>query len=769
MEEQQQPNVIHIDFRKWSSKLFSWWWLFAFSIVFCVLGCFIHLRYATEIYSATAMMLIKDVGNNKGLSEENILLSQSFTGGRKPLDNEVLILRSTPIMQKAVEKLGIEKTFYRQGRFKEQEYYKNAPIKLDTFSTTYGFANFYIQLVENGGFLLKKELDEEGGIFQKYGVPFSTEAGKFQISLDTAQLFVPGIYRINIVPSETAAFKHLGKLAIEFVGNAFSASGVNIKLRDPVPEKAKDIIEALIEAYNEAGIKDENRVLQNTMRFIDERLAVIERELNEVEGNIERFRRRNSIVTETAASSKGFALGEMRNTIQQISDFEVQKSLLASVEDFLVRERETFEFIPNNFAATNASLGDLVAAHNEMIGEREQLMKTASIENPVRQALETKLLDNRTLLVETLQGLQKDLDVPVQQLNRKMEQLERSMLSIPGMDQGLLEQRRLQKIQEQLYLGLLQKREETALSIAIATPQTRIIEPARFSGKPVQPKAARNYMTSVLIGLFFPILFISLYELIDTKIASEDTIKSLTSIPIFGRIGHNKSKKPIVVKSGDRSAVNEMFRQLRTNLNYLDLKNEKRIFAVTSYVPGEGKSFVALNLALSFALSDKKTILLELDLRKPRLKKYLDVPTNGKGVTNYLIGESKLEEVIQTYEGLDFISSGPIPPNPTELIASEQMQELLEKLKEQYDCIIIDNPPIGLVTDAMLLRKYINNILVVVRHKYTKRFMLRNVEELNKNGDLPNAGIILNDIKYGTAGYYGYGGYRYGYGQGYYE
>jgi len=774
MKESKQQDFIQIDFQRWLSKLLAWWWLFLIMPVITVAGGYLYLRYTTYEYATKATVLFKDAGQSGVLSEEGILLGQGLTGGGKSMDNEMQILKSLPLMEDVVKRLNLDISYYRQGKFKEEEYYENTPVRVDTFSLigggNYGIS-FFIQTLDNNRFVWKRTEEEEGEIYY-YDIGFNNDLGYFKISVPKSDFFSPGTYRINIAPTENIAQRYSSNLRIERVGDVFSSSILDLKLQSPTPKKAEDIINTLIEVYNNEEIEDENTILRNTLKFIDDRIDILTKELSVIEGGLERFKSRNTIMTESAASSRGFAIGELRAALQQQSDYEVQRSILSSLENFLTLERSIFELIPANLTTETPTLSAMIERHNNMVLERNRLMTFATEENPSRKQLERELLANRALIVETIQNLNKDLEIPIQQVQRKIAQLENSMTSVPSMERNLIEQTRMQSIKENLFLLLLQKREETALSEAVAAASTRIIDMARSTKLPVYPKKKLIYVASFLIGLLIPLVIISIRALFNTKIESEDDVKLLTSIPIYGRIAENKGNERLVVKAGRRSAVNEMFRELRTNLNYLDINQEKKIFSVTSYVPGEGKTFVAINLAITLALTNKKVVIVELDLRKPRFQTYIGLENNDKGVTNYLIGKSSLEEIKRTFtenENLTIISSGPIPPNPSELILSEQMESLVQQLHEQYDYVIFDNPPIGLVSDALLLRKYINNLLIVTRHRYTRKVMIRNLEEMNQNGELPNAGIIINGIKQ-RGNYYGYGNYRYGgYGKGYYQ
>ncbi|MEM8523589.1 MAG: polysaccharide biosynthesis tyrosine autokinase [Bacteroidota bacterium] len=776
MSENKQQDFIQINFQRWLSKLLSWWWLFLIFPAIALVGGHLYLRYTTYEYATKATVLFKDAGRSGVLSEEGILLGQGLTGGRKAMDNEMQILRSLPIMEQVVEKLNLNVSYHRQGKFKEEEYYKNAPIKVDTFALVNGGnygVSFFVQTLDKNRFILKMNEEEEGEIHY-YNIGFNNEYGYLKLSANDGDFFIPGTYRVSIAPTDNVAQRYVSKLRIEKTGDVQASSILDLKMQSPTPHKAEDIINTLITLYNEAEINDENTVLRNTLDFIDGRIAILSKELDLIESDLERFKSRNTITAESAAASRGFVMTELRAALQRLSDFEVQKNILSSLETFLTQERAIFELIPGNLTAETPVLSTLIERHNNMILERNRLMTFATEENPTRKQLEKELLDNRSLIVESIQNLRKDLEIPIRQLEQEVKELEGSMTSVPSIERDLIEQTRMQKIKENLFLLLLQKREETALSEAVAAASTRIVDSARSTRSPVYPKKKLIYIASFLIGLFVPFAFINIKELLNTKIDSEDDIKLLTQIPIYGRIAQNKGKERIVVKAGRRSAVNEMFRELRTNLNYLnnDAGSDKKIFAVTSSVPGEGKTFVAINLAITLALSGKKVAIVELDLRKPRFQSYIGLEDNNVGATNYLIGDKRLEEIKRTFaenENLTIITSGPIPPNPSELILSERMNALVEELKNEYDYVIFDNPPIGLVSDALLLRSFIDQLLIITRHRYTKKFMVKNLEEMRKNKELPKAGIVINGIKQ-RGSYYGYGNYRYGgYGKGYYQ
>ncbi len=768
-KKESSDELIKIDLQRWLYRLLSYWWLFVISMLIAGYVGYTYVKNATPLYSTNATFLIKDAGRGGGLSEGQILLQEGLAGGGKSMDNEIQILKSLTLAEKVVDKLKANISYKKSGN--KEELYHSSPFVLDTFSFVgerpFGLS-FMIQPVDSNHFRLKYVSAEAGDLYQ-FGKLFTDHAGTYKISRRAGTYFDDDQYVIKITPKEFFAFSINNKVNIQRIGSQHSSSVLSLSMTDPIPNRARDVVNTMIEVYNEEEVADKNSVLVSTLNFIDERVKILTKELDIVEGGIERFKSKNQIITNDAGSSKNFALGEIRSALDNLSGMEVRREILRSLEAMVKDNKGNSQLIPANLIADNPVLGGLVNQYNATSLDRIRLSKAASAENPALILMDQQLADVRSLILQTLQNLQRDLDIPMRTLQNKIEDLKDNLGSVPSMEKNLLEQMRMQSIKENLFLYLLQKREETALSEAVTSPNTRIIDRARAPSVPIFPQKRLIYMACAALGFIIPLILVTLVGFFETKIQSEETIKDLTNIPILGRIAFTKKGEGLVVKQGSRSAIAEMFRLLRTNLNFLNVKNETQVMVVTSSVSGEGKSFIGLNLGMTIALSNKKVILLGLDLRKPKMHKYLGVE-NLKGLTNYLINQSELEEVVKVSSensNLHYITSGPIPPNPSELILSDRMDELITQLKEDYDYVIIDTPPIGLVSDALLMRKYVSNILLVVRQKYTKKAMVRDLNELYRNGELKGAGLVFNGVKMGRS-YYGYGGYNYGYGQGYY-
>lgn len=764
-------NAILIDFQKLFSRILSAWWLFVICFAIAIGLGKLYLRYSTFEYSSRAILLIKDTGKSGNLTAESILLSDQGLSGGKAMDNEIQILKSLTLMEKVVDRLDLNIEYSRIGQFKETKLYMDSPFLVDSvklISNDNSYANYLVVLEDYKSFIIKENKDDEG-IKCYFGIPFETSIGRFRISLNPEIAILKGEYRLILKSVESAAYSYKSDLRVERIGSQNSSSVLQLIILNPVSKKARDILNTLIDVYNEEEIKDENKVLENTLDFIDTRVKKLVNELDEVESGIQNYKSQNEIINNTASGSMDYTLSEIRSAVQQISSYEIQKNLLTSLESFLIKERTIFDLIPANLITESPALSGLVNQYNELVLQNKKISTTASAQNPTRILLEEQMVDLRKLILETIQNLRKDLQIPINEIELNITKLKSSMSNIPGLEKKLIEKMRTQSIKENLFLYLLEKREETALSKAVTTAKTRTIDRARASAYAVFPKRKLTLMVSGVLGLAFPLMLVLLATFFDNKIDSEETIKNITNMPITGQIAQNKGNEHIVVKYGSRSAINEMFRLLRTNLNFLNHNKPKHTMLFTSSISGEGKTFIALNLAISFALSGKKVVLLGMDLRKPKMGEYLNI-NQGKGITNYLIGQSGVEDIIQSYDenpNLSFITSGPTPPNPAELILSNRMEELLMELKEKYDYVLIDTPPIGLVSDALLLRKFVDNILIVVHQKRTRKVMLKNLENMYSKNELQNSSIIFNGVKNGKS-YYGYGGYGNGYNQGYY-
>ncbi len=763
-------NVIRLDFGKFFWKLLSFWWLFVICGALAYGAAYMYLRYATYEYSSRAVLLIKDAGRSGTTTTQKLLLSDYGLGGGKSMDNEIQILKSLSLMEKTVKALDLNINYIRIGNVMETELYNLSPFLVDTFALNpealFG-PSFFVELGDYETFLLKSSPEDEG-VRYKFGEQIIKGSGTFTIVRNQKIAILKGLYKLQIRKPQNAAFYYSSRLRVERVGDQHMSSVLQLTITDQVPKRTSDILNKLIDIYNEEEVKDENRVLKNTLVFIDKRVRELVKELDAVEGNIRDYKSNNELMGEDVASSMDYTLSEIRTAVQKISDYEVQKNLLNSLEKFLVVNNSKFEPIPANISFESPMLMGLINQYNEKITAYNRLSQTATDKNPALIQLKDEVKAQQDLILETLRSIRRDLAVPTREIEKSLAELRSSMSSVPKIEKTLTEKKRIQAVKEQLFLYLLQKKEETALSEAVTTAKTRIIDRARQPNFAIYPKRKLIFAAALALGMVFPLLLVALLTVLDNKVDSEESIKNLTKIPILGKIPWQKGKAGLVARHGGRSAINEMFRLLRTNINFLNHGKEKQVLMVTSSVPGEGKTFIAANLGVTLSLADKKVVLLGMDLRRPKMKEIVGA---GKdiGITNYLVNQKSLDEIIQQHPdhpNFSYIVCGAIPPNPAELILSEKMEKLIEELQKEYDYIVIDTPPIGLVSDALLMRKFVDSIMVVVHYKKTKRQMIRHLEDMYDKGELDKAHIVFNGVNKGRR--YGSGGYYYGKKAGYY-
>ncbi|MBL4708659.1 MAG: polysaccharide biosynthesis tyrosine autokinase [Flavobacteriales bacterium] len=761
---------LKIDINFWLQKIVSDWWIFVIGLAIFIPAGQLYLRYTVPEYSSKAKLLIKDVGNSGGLSEASILTEGlGIKASGKDMDNEIQILRSRPVITRVVEKLNAHVTIFRKGLVKSTDLYGMAPFKLERFTIPSGKRqfNFYIKVDYNKKFEFRVEPDLEGENLYSFGEKFSNEYGDFQLSLIPEEKVFAGIYQIKVSDPQDVANSFKNKVTIEVIGKQGASGILELKLIDPSPKKARDFVNTLIEVYNEDQVFENTLVFKNTIEFIDKRIKSLTTELNSIESDIERFKSENDIISQTAEASLDYNLEELRSSLGKLSSYEVEKDVLSSLEENLKNNKN--DLIPTNISNTNSSLGGLIDEYNSLFLKRKRLLKIVSLTNDRIENLDLRLKDLKKLIFRTLAIVKKDLQIPTKKTRDEISKLKRNLTKIPSVEKRLLEKLRMQAIKENLFLFLLQKREETELSNAITTANTRIIESALRARSPIFPQKKLTLVASILLGAFLPLIFILLKILLERKVDSEDAITRITGVPIIGRISRNTSKEKKFLDQKGRTMQAEMFKLLRTNLNYTNLEKKQQILAITSSSTGEGKSVTAINLGLTISFSEKKVVIIDMDLRKPKLAKYMGLG-NEKGVTSYLTGNNTLKEILHKTENNEycyFISSGPIPPNPTEMIMSEKMKQLIEELKKEFDYIIMDSPPIGVVSDALLLREFITNTLYIVRNKYTLRSSIHYLEEQYQNGELVNPFIVVNDIKIRKNGS-AYKGYVSNYGSDYY-
>lgn len=764
-----------LDLKDFINKYFLYhWYLY---LIFGILGigmAYTYLKASNSIYAVKSRLLIKEEKSESFSPGEKSLKDLNLFGASENVSNEIQIISSFSLMEQVVNDLNLNVQFEYQTWLKSIPAYNNFPIRLDSFSlapyafnsTDYlgkGGLRFQIRPIDYEQFELING-DANLGTYP-FGTLINTQFGSFKFLIQPPFNFKSdSTLHVSIVDSELVTEAYSKKLKTTLID--LEATIVELSLADEIPQRGLAVLNQLIAIYNSNTIEDKSKMTQNAIKFINERLIEITKELKIVEGHVENYKRKHEITTE-AAADLGIAMQEMSKYTEEENKLAVEVSILASMGTFL-KDAKAFELIPANLSIANITLTASIERYNQLILLRQKMLETATTANPQLIFLEQQLKSASSVIKATINNLKKNFQTKLKRIENLNQDLSGRLARVPTQERGLLEIKRQQAVKENLYLFLLQKKEETALSLIATSANSKVIDSPRFEKRAIYPKKALICLGGLLGGLFLPFMFVVGKNIFQTTITTEENIKALTNAPIIGTINRIKKKTMIVVKKNSRSAVAERFRLARTNLQFLNKKKQQQTMLVTSSISGEGKTFIAINLALSFAITKQKTIVLGMDLRKPKLKEYLAHPKGGPGISEILTGATTLESAIHAYPdepNLHYITSGKIPFNPHELLLEETVNQLFLQLKERYDVIIIDAPPVGLVADAILLGSFATDTVFVVRAALTQKIMLEDANKLFLQKKLKNCLILFNGInmksgygyqRYGYAGKYGY-------------
>lgn len=750
----------------------KWYWLFLSGII-AFGAAWYYLQTQDEVYEVQGSMFIRKPDSN---IESQALLKLGVLQGANSyfnLETEMQILGSRKLMRQVVDSLNINNTYFLSGFFRDEELFgKDSPVRLvNVYENQESYDKEFLIEVEDSLNFLLIDIDEDDSLNLFFNIPFSYGGGAYIIeSLDRLE---PGQkIKIQVKDPEIVAQEIASEIEIEPLSLGSLPSDVlRMTVESATTEKAKAILNTMVEIYIRNELVRKKLSEQKALSFIDERLNYVTQELYTVEQQVEGYRRRRQLPTEISQSAES-VLGQLEKQDDELAKMELQNSLLSRIEEIFRDESTVYQPLPIVSGTLEGVLTQLVPQYNQLIIEREVLLKTATQDNPAVRVVNDKLNQLNNAIQINIRNTKQQLKEQQRQIELRLEPIQERIEALPTYERELVQIIRQQQIKEQLFLFLLQRREESAISLSRQISDAEMLDKAMVFDL-LRPKKVFIYAISTLIGLLIPIGFLYFSYIVDNKIYLEKDINALTKAPVISSINQNLTDETIVVDENRRSAIAESFRLFRTNLQFMNKnRNKTATHLITSTMPGEGKSFISLNLGMVYALSGKKTVILEFDLRKPKLFNYLfekDIKPSI-GLSNYLIGNLSEEEIIlhsNLNENLYIIPCGPIPPNPSELITGELTEKLFEYLKGNFEYIIIDSAPVGLVADALLLGKFADSSLYIVRSGYTNRsdldFLNKNIE----NRTLPSVGIVLNGVKLGGRGYYGKG-YGYGRYQGYY-
>lgn len=750
-------------------KYLSYLSFFVISFIICWLVATWYIRYKPKVYIANTLVLVKQ-GEGKLRGD---LIDAAMFGSGANIDNEIELIKAKGIITRAVEQSGVNVRYFNQGNIRTSELYNQVPFSMSilgkgdsSIAFTLVLSNFSATGANVSG------MKGGSGFPIRWGVPFMH--GGWQLVLKRNALVgynneTP--YQVRWEPVMQTVAEVAGGLQVEPLNPRTTI--ITLSLRGSHPERNADILNAIVDSYKMINLEEKNRVANNTIQFIDQRLIIVTQELSGVESNLERYRTDNKIVD--VNTQLGQFMNNYNTADQAIVTLEIKKQVIGLLEDYLKDPVNTDRLIPASLGVENAALSGLIAKYNELSLRKEREKPMQAPQSLVIADLNTQLQETRTSIQEGIEIVKRQLQGELVKMQGRSQQFQSQIGAIPAKERSLKEISRQQNIKEGLYLYLLQKREETAITSASTTSTYEQIDRASYSYAPVEPNVSRIRMFAIILALLIPIGLIYLIDMLNDKVTTREDITKRTEAPVIGEIGHSKDAQLLVVADKSRSIIAEQFRIVRTNLQFL--LGGKRTILVTSSVSGEGKSFISMNLAAVMAISGKRVALLEFDLRKPHIVKGIGFERKTKGISNYLAGQTEslddLYYIMDAYPSLHIYGCGPIPPNPAELMLRPQMNAFFSALRETYDLVIIDSAPVGLVSDSFTLNEYVDATLYVIRQRYTLKKQVDFINDIYKNKKLGNMGLVINDVKVGGRyGYYGYGngygyGYRYGYGYSY--
>ena len=771
----------------YTTLILNWKW-FVLSLIICLGAAHIYLRYATPIYQAAAKLLIKEEQNGRRGNSIQSSANLGIISNSNGIDNEMEILKSRTLAQQAVYDLKLYTTYRHEGRIKDHLIYGEQEVNVDmdyehlkklnapmSFKITregrnyHVVGSYFVPIDDNSYNPGPVTVDK---VITALPATLGTRVGMVKFTQNGNYMLRDGeSLKVTMIAPEIAAGKYVGSLSVSPSTKATSIA--QLVITDEIPQRAIDYLKQLAIVYNRQANEDKNQIAVRTEQFINQRLEKINAELGNTEGQLENYKKRNNMVQLSMNASTAFSNAD--SYAQKLNEANTQVALLDELTKYMNEPSNRHQPIPSNVGLNDASATSLINKYNEIALQRNQLLHSASESSPTVTPLTSQLDDLQASIKRAMSQARAGLNIQRNSIASQQGKYQGQISNTPEQERILTQIGRQQEVKSGLYLMLLQKREENSISLAATADKGKLIDNPVFAGK-VTPKDSIILMIAFGLGLAIPALILFLLAFFRYKIEGHDDVAKLTKLPIIADVAiasdRAKTKADIVVHENKNNLMEEIFRSLRTNLQFL-MKEHDKVILMTSTTSGEGKTFIASNVAISFALLGKKVVLVGLDIRKPRLAELFEIDDHHHGITNLLIKDNITWDDVNKQivnsgvnNNLDLLMAGPVPPNPGELVTRKSLEETIDTLKEHYDYIIIDTAPVGLVTDTLALGRIANATVYVCRADYTQKSSFGLINGLAYEKKMPNMSIVLNGVdlskkKYGY--YYGYGKYgKYG-------
>lgn len=735
------------------------WPYFLISIIIALALVYGLLSISTPVYKVSSTLLIQDDKNGSAMSNSTAFSDLNMFQTVKTVDNEIEILRSRDLISQVLEELELQTTYFQKEGYRTNELYgQTLPIKVEIQELKKGAyaRNLEITSIDDNHFRLS---DSSLNVIVKYNQLIDNK--NYTIRVNKGPAFNKNFGTVDV------KFKDLYKLTesynlmkLKIIPVVKDANTVVISLNDNVPQRGLDILNSLIEKYNINNVNNKNIIAENTIKFIDNRLAYLNNDLAGAEQDVEKFKRQYQLTDINIDAQINAERSVEYN--QLLTESITQLNLIKSLESYFTTTQSSGSLAPSAMGIKDPILNGMISKFNDLQQERNRMLRTANVENPLVQNLDAQLSNLRSNILENLKSVKSGFDIERRNFQNNYAQYNRKSKSVPTIERGLLERSREQAVMSTLYQYLLQKREETALSLSTTVPTSQIVDKPAYNTTPISPKSSMLYLCGLIFGLFVPAGVIYTRSLFNNKVRDARKIE-LTGACLLGELSHNLDKSTNVFQADRRSTISELFRYIRMNLGFM-VNQQHKVILVTSSMKGEGKTFFSINLAATLGMQNKKVVIIEFDLRRPALLKKLNLPEHV-GITEYLNDEGvTLDDIIQPSllsDNVSVIDCGKMSENPAEDIMNPKVDILFRELRERFDYIIVDTSPVGQVADAFSLAPFADVSIYLVRYNYTNNYQLSILKDIHDENKFKNLLVVFNDAKREKNKKYTYGGYGY--------